>query len=305
MKKAKKKSLKKKKKTPAKKKAPVKKKKVAKKKKAHAKKTKKAFRKKPVQRKEGATLDLESIVGSNVSDAASWHKFDSDRKTREAFMGYLGKQFPNTCSIPIRFGIRVNYSGSIVKSGGTSNYEILKWGLDSFIIAFKKCTKSKKVRFVIQELLIWSRDHPGEAHANSLVYDVKNKILTRFEPHGGRASKHHTEINKLLHQMIKKAPFKGWKFVPPIAYCPYFGPQAREKKYLIDKRFPKQHIKDEIGGFCAAWSFMFMHLRILNPDKTDRQIIRIISRWDAKKVTNKIRLYANFIQKQAAVTNRK
>jgi hypothetical protein len=58
--------------------------------------------------------------------------------------------------------------------------------------------------------------------------------------------------------------FPSYKYVSPLDYCPMVGPQIIEAGLSNCKG----------GGFCAVWSTLYGHLRILNPDVSRQEIIK-------------------------------
>lgn len=167
----------------------------------------------------------------------------------------------------------------------------------------KECIDDKK-RFFIAFLIIHKR-HVEEGkeyytgHANSFIFDLQKKLLYRWEPHGTFTDYYsHIEldkdIRKSLEQYGKKYKFlKNYEYIEPLQYCPKLDLQTLEAIYAT-KNVKK--IKGEADGFCAAWSALFMHYTILNPDLDVRELRNKIER-TPKKLAHEIRQYMAFIVK--------
>lgn len=178
-----------------------------------------------------------------------------------------------------------------------------------------KCNK----RYLVMPLILWedsllsyfsitkSSKNIG-SHANVLIFDIKNRTIERFDPHGSKfyseakltrdfknkniysqPSYNQTDIDSFMKSYFKKLlpDFQ----VKPIEYsCPYLGPQMK-----ADVRI----------GYCVIWSIMYTFLRLLNPDVPPGTIsrmlinnkpeqIKIILKKFAKYVVDKIK-YSNIL----------
>jgi hypothetical protein len=140
---------------------------------------------------------------------------------------------------------------------------------EKFIELIRHCN-TKKVRFSIQLLRIAFA--PGEYHSNAIIYDNKKKTLTRFEPHGDVSSYSSYRLNhKFQDFVIKNVDLFPGGYIAPHWICPNVGPQTRE--LIAD--YPKK--EGQAGGFCAAWTQLYIHLRILNPDLTDLEVMELLN----------------------------
>ena len=101
------------------------------------------------------------------------------------------------------------------------------------------------------------------SHANILLWDVKNKIIERFEPYG---KYHPKELNynpKIL-DMILFNKFKTFdeniKYLSPSDFLPIVGFQILE----ISENNKCKRIGDP-NGFCAVWCTWWIYQRMSNP----------------------------------------
>ena len=136
---------------------------------------------------------------------------------------------------------------------------------------FKELTKlvknceSKSIRFCIVTVMIIVPGKSG-SHANIIVIDLKEKSVELFEPHAKT-----TEISTLdslegayfiCNRLIKKTFSKilpDYKYISPNDYLPRYGLQSKT---------------DEYTGLCVTWSILYVHYRILNPNKKRKPLIK-------------------------------
>ncbi len=214
--------------------------------------------------------------------------FEGATKTELAMVLYLLYKFPNAC-VPIIFdqsklqgGLLSTIMGWGTEKIGLHDFAMVwratdeGWKLNKpsvFVDEIKKCDK----RFVIVYLPLLGGKVtaagkvklPG-AHANILIYDKDQKVLERFEPHGSISS----SVSKLFNvpdldkELQKFASKLGAEYYRPLDFCPKQGPQGQQEH---EKVFAKYTGKKE--GFCAAWSFWYVILRMSNPDVSRTGII--------------------------------
>lgn len=113
----------------------------------------------------------------------------------------------------------------------------------------------------------------GGSHANLFLVDHEKFTIEQFEPHGVLPKSwgidqewYNREIVKIVRE-IQKQQGKMYPFSPPIEVCPVVGPQSRSKR----------------RGFCVAWTAMYFHLRMLNPEKSTESIINHMNRGGLSK----------------------
>ncbi len=100
-------------------------------------------------------------------------------------------------------------------------------------------------------------------HSNLIIIDKNLKEYERFEPHGQMEVYDDSMIEQLTKTTMAKYLPSDYKYISPMDYCLQIGPQVKAKG-MTD-------CKD--GGFCAAWSTLYGHLRIMNPDFSRSAII--------------------------------
>ena len=122
-------------------------------------------------------------------------------------------------------------------------------------------------------------------HSNALIYNIANRQLERFEPHGSRYPSQFNYNPVLLDELIH-AKFnnilqaigpvgKKITYLTPDSYQPRIGLQTFENTEL--------HINKNIGdpnGFCTLWCIWYLDYRLtygtMNPTNLIRKIIKQI-----------------------------
>jgi ankyrin repeat protein len=220
---------------------------------------------------------------------------------------FLLNKHKNTCSILSTDFIENKNLYKFYKSIGilmSSKSEFLNFEIvwvnqklylvENFIEKINYCLK-KNIEFIIIPLGI---ELPEGSHANYLIYDVKNNIIERFEPHGA-TNPPGLDYNPDLLDDLLIARFKlineNIKYMRPLEYLPKIGFQ------LLDIfETSKKKIGDP-GGFCGLWAIWYVDMRItystLDPKTCVSKLIKYI-RSQNISVKNMIRNYAVHIIKE-------
>lgn len=207
-----------------------------------------------------------------------------------------------------RWDLRVNENGVLSTQFDKALFSVESWVLDSI----DDC--SKKARFVVGILGLgftdrWSANLNWGYHANALIFDTENNMLTRFEPHGSVTSSYNVKMldNKIeewLEKNQKSLPHtkskKKWEYHKPKDFCPMTGPQSREHWSYVEEAFKiidgiKERANDETYGFCAAWSLIYIHARITSPNLSDMQVVDSLLRQTDQELSYFVRQYSEFI----------
>lgn len=233
---------------------------------------------------EAAFAD-KSIVKQPMFPPSKQTSFQGSTKVELAMVLYLLHRFPDVC-VPIIFDkSKLGWFGNVF--GQTSNIGLHDfamvwratddgWQLNKpnvFVDEIKKCDK----RFVIVYLPLLGGKVTAtgkvklpSAHANILIYDKDQKILERFEPHGAMGSGLRVTFNipELDQQLEKFAGKLGAQYYHPLDFCPKHGPQTQQEHEKVFAKYTGTK-----SGFCAAWSFWYVILRMTNPDISRTSII--------------------------------
>jgi hypothetical protein len=172
-----------------------------------------------------------------------------------------------------------------------------------FYTQIQECRATEKPRFVIGILSL-------PQHANGLVFDFENETISRFEPNGGRddtmfrpaiidsAIRAHliqgegfvgyTGFGKREKNDDEKNMFRDWTYNSPIDFCPPLGVQTK----ATHSNLP---VIKNTGGYCLAWSMVFMHQRVLSPDNTEEEVVQYFLDMEPNALLVLIRQYAAFM----------
>ena len=153
--------------------------------------------------------------------------------------------------------------------------------------------------------LLLSDDLYNSSHANVLVFDLKRRIIERFDPHGGSIYEtitNNEEIkgrkdfkfgeklksNALFNQDLIDRELQNSfnKILPEFKYsgtnetCPYLGPQIKTDAY---------------NGLCVTWSAMYMLLRLLNTELSPADITKKMIEGTNEQLLSKILRFQRFV----------
>jgi hypothetical protein len=106
-------------------------------------------------------------------------------------------------------------------------------------------------------------------HANILIIDIIRKEIEHFEPHGELSivgKGFNRVFDKIIANMIPDLlpNSESYKFISSLDYCPKIGPQKKHKEF-------DSECTD--GGYCAIWTTLYGHIRIVNPSIARQDII--------------------------------
>lgn len=130
-------------------------------------------------------------------------------------------------------------------------------------------------------------------HATMFIIDNIKKTVERFEPHGqlgitfkGQDFVENGVMDEAIRNLTAEA-FPGYTFIPTLEFCPSRGPQASES-YAIQKGFTQI-------GFCAAFSMLYLHLRLINTDMSQKEVVSQMMKGGRLATYKRILKYANLI----------
>ena len=107
----------------------------------------------------------------------------------------------------------------------------------------------------------------GEGHANSLVFDLHERLIERFEP-AGRHSIYEDVLDIVIEGQFR-AHLRQWKYIGTRAAAPFQGVQEKA---------------DGLDGLCVTYTLLYILLRILNPSRSSREIQHYMIRGTADEV---------------------
>ncbi len=113
----------------------------------------------------------------------------------------------------------------------------------------------RKERFIIFTLGFYFNDNKN-GHANILIYDKKLKILERFDPEGIMLYNNLNDFDDFI-----RSKFKNIKYITLNDYNIINSFQK-----LSDEINELKRKTGDVKGFCQAWVFWYLEMRILNKD---------------------------------------
>ena len=131
-----------------------------------------------------------------------------------------------------------------------------------------KCDTNLRYHAVM--LSIHRQKHDGEhgRHRNAVLVDNELKTFERFEPNGSFSELDEVVDSVMELEFREKFMLEGYTYIPPNHYCPRFGPQ--------------KHVKGtNLSGTCIFWSLWYVEQRLLNPEKSQSDIVNeLLRRFD-------------------------
>ena len=146
-----------------------------------------------------------------------------------------------------------------------------------------KCKKRTIVVFVE----LWNPCEDRVAHMNAVLINMRGEEVERFEPHGIiRAGWLWYEPIDVWFatEFMDRARLSLFTYLPPILICPERGPQAISGQRNVGR-----------SGFCIAWSFMYFHMRLVNPYILPSDLIRYLLSRTPEDLYDCIVRYAAFL----------
>jgi len=129
-------------------------------------------------------------------------------------------------------------------------------------------------------------------HANLILIDHKRKLVERFEPYGEIYYTESNYINKMIIENIANPLNYKFKFIQPYPGFQIKSDETNVKSY------------GDPAGFCMAWCFMYLEIRLLYEDLNGDECLELINYYinyifkkDAKYMTF-IRYYAKHLDEE-------
>jgi hypothetical protein len=193
----------------------------------------------------------------------------------------------------IYFFFEDKYPNANVCWDDMSRYHLFYHGrqiTNPFRVIWKLLTKCKtrNKRFIFFSLTLNPMRDVG--HRNILMFDLKKKLLFRFEPHKEKGVSGYKSLNDKLNADIIKNILKNPK---NLDYVTKYETSNMSPQYFENYDIDNQYFI-EIDGLCIVYSLWFVELMIKNPKINPNQIVKYISqKVDRHRIrtSTKIRLY--------------
>jgi ankyrin repeat protein len=198
---------------------------------------------------------------------------------------YLYKEFQNKgLSIILDYPLTINeeFEKYYQKLGLDYNYKIDFSNIE-ILWSYQKMFFPSYYEFEIKKLLNNSSyiiipigiENSNGAHANIIFWDIKKKIIYRFEPNGSNypsGLNYNPKILDLLLENKFKTFDKEIKYLKPDNYLPSIGFQILENLDNNNKKI------GDPNGFCALWCIWWVYQKMnnLNIDNLEEELINHI-----------------------------
>lgn len=129
---------------------------------------------------------------------------------------------------------------------------------------------SQTKRFVVLRITIIVTE--SVLHANIAMYDKLNNKIIRFEPYGDWEFHDSYNLDDLILRIFKSALdeklHESLKYIRPSEYLD----KTKFQTTSMGDHPSEKNLGDPMG-YCLAWCFWFMELKLLNPDVTERKLV--------------------------------
>lgn len=190
------------------------------------------------------------------------------------------------------------YQSEYNKNDGSFKEDNQENDLKMFFDKFKKCQLSGS-RYILFNFGIYCKDENNDyfSHSNFAIYDTKEKLLERYDPHGGyqgyppnnKLCIYAPEIDRDLIAIFRKKEIELNYYFKPSDIC-QFGEGLQFSEDNL--------VSSDPGGYCLIWSVLYAELRLLNPN-IERSRINELARTQLSSryedIMSYIRGYANHI----------
>jgi len=142
--------------------------------------------------------------------------------------------------------------------------------INDFLINYlkNKCIDNYKKRFIYVKLSIVIAEK-NIRHANLILIDNKYKLVERFEPYGDIYNESIIGLDNLIK--IKIADVINYKYNLVQTYPGY---QTKTVEYNNNYKS-----YGDPGGYCLAWCFLFLEVRLLYDNLSSKEIINLINNY--------------------------
>jgi ankyrin repeat protein len=160
-------------------------------------------------------------------------------------------------------------------------------------IAFMNAIERSQ-RFVVI-MLGFFLGETSNGHANILIYDKKKKLLERFDPEGIINLENLKNMDKFLRdKFMKLINDKEFKYITP-----YEHKLVNSFQKLSDEANEYKRKTGDVRGFCQAWVFWYLEMRLLNKEINPIKLVnKLLNRLLKMNISllEYIRNYANILR---------
>jgi hypothetical protein len=222
----------------------------------------------------------------NLPNITNLKESNSNKLSLENFSLYFDKIFQEinadnkTCIL---------YSDFISDYYATIDFSSFKYIIPNHIPdKINLCKEYNNKPYYIIPLILKFNDK--DSHANVLIIDNINKKIELFEPHGSKFQTSDKSLNFDLNYHIKKLIYiiLGEKSTFSFENIQNKCPIGLQSKQVINSK----------SSHCVAWVLFYIHVKILNLDKSTNDIISYFDTYTPKQSDTTIRQYITLIESQ-------
>lgn len=244
-------------------------------------------------------LDLSNkIILPKVHDSDSFGLFLPDGLNKNLYLAYILNNYD--CVVPVQSNVtdKKNFElkKTIISRGSEKHIEcihkyatpmfafyqylpcLIIWAdknvfyiVDDFDMYLGRAISSEK-RYVIINVSLVTSDS-GSFHANIVIYDKIKNTVTRFEPYGDWELADPYNLNLLIIDLFKKGlKLVGRKQKFRFIHSGEFLNKTKFQSASLGDDVYNQNVGDP-EGYCLAWCFWFIELKMLNPDLNDKTLV--------------------------------
>ena len=157
---------------------------------------------------------------------------------------------------------------------------------DYLINQIKNILNSSRKRFFAIKISLRTGN---DAHANMLIYDREKNTLELFDPNSYiTMSIFKPEKVKFLINYIFSKIKDNIRFIDSYDIYPLKGLQIEQAEEYLNQ-------SNEIEGYCGAWSFFYLHMRIANPNMPQFKLIKQL-KVEIKNKGNFFNMIRNYVK---------
>jgi len=158
-----------------------------------------------------------------------------------------------------------------------------------------RCKNLKKDIVIFELILIGKPWWKYGSHANVIIFNLTNKTIERFDPHGGSEYKDSVGLKKTkayynqlnIDLILYETFIMNKKLFPDYTYI-------SASRICLSNIGPQVHM-DHFEGLCVTWSTMYILLRILNPTMQQDEITKIMVSESREKTSSILLKFNRYI----------
>jgi hypothetical protein len=151
----------------------------------------------------------------------------------------------------------------------------------SMVDSVRKAIRKPETRFVYFTLTIFP-DARALGHVNACIIDTKQKTLERFETYGKIDDSRRQCVDQIFDRYVmQRLRLNTYNYLRPLDLSPAKGIQT---------------IADSKNGMCVTIVMMYFQMRIMNPDRSQKNLVKELLNLGANELKHLILKYADYVR---------